>query len=71
MIIPREHLAEAPCWWKVGDDGADFGCKDCGERGPASEMVFVLTPNGTAGVMHKKCVDTDWLAKAKPMPGEV
>ena len=66
-----ECLEHAPCYWQVGDDGADFRCADCGEYGKAGVMLFTLTPDGRREMMHRDCICPDWLANAKDMKGVV
>jgi hypothetical protein len=71
MIRPLEHITDAPCYWEVADDGADWQCKSCDLRGPAGEMLGILTPNGTFQICHKDCTDPDWLKRAKKMSGKI
>ena len=71
MIRPLDHIASAPCYWELVDDGADFKCADCQEYGPASEMIYALTPKGEGCVMHRRCADSWWLSRAKKMVGKV
>ena len=66
-------------YYDLADDCASFGCSECTywtrennpletdfseAKGPASEMWFCITPNGTRSVTHKKCVDKNWLERA-------
>jgi hypothetical protein len=63
----EQYIPQAPCYWRLNDDGADFGCRSCNERFPHYKMYFTLTPDGTASMTCTDCIDQDWLAKAKKM----
>ena len=65
------HLADAPCYCEVADDGAPFRCHDCQQQGHAKDMFFTLTPNGTHAMYHKSCLEQDWLDRAKKIPGAI
>ena len=71
MFNPKDYVPQAPCYWRVANDGADFRCEECGEYGTASSMYYCLTPNGKTSMLHKTCVDEDWLKNAKQMPTHV
>ena len=71
QIIPRKYLKDAPCYWELTDDGANFTCKDCKIASNAKEMYIVLTPNGIISTLHRNCIDGSWLQKAKKMQGKV
>ncbi len=65
---PSDYISDAPCYWEVLDDGAAQKCADCGQEGEAREMYVILTPNGKVQMVHRACIEEDWLAVAKKMP---
>ena len=50
-----------PSYKPVKDDGANWYCSECGEYGKAKDVWFISCPNGSKGIYHKNCIDTDWL----------
>lgn len=71
MIKWSEHLQDAPCYWEVADDGAEWRCKDCGTRCCADEVYGVLTPDGKFRILCDGCIDPNWIKMAKKMPGKL
>jgi len=71
MPRPLDFIKYAPCYWEVADDGARWKCSECAVYGKASEMFGILTPDKQVGVVHKKCVDEDWISKAQRMEGKI
>lgn len=58
---------EYPVFWHLKDDGAPARCKECGEYDNMKNLLYYKTPNGNVGVIHKDCLDPDWLESAKDL----
>lgn len=63
--------SQAPAYCAIADDGSSFKCCDCETEGHASLFWYVATPDGKVRVVHKECVDADWLANAQLVSGEI
>jgi hypothetical protein len=63
----EEAKRQAPSYFKLKDDGADFHCEECGKEG-RKDFVATYTPDGK---LHRAtcldCIDEDWLKNAKNM----
>ena len=51
-------------FFTIKDDGAPAKCDGCDERSPLTAMLLVETPDGRRRVVHKECIDEDWLNNA-------
>lgn len=63
----EQFLADAPCYWRIRNDGARWRCGDCGNLFDSDTVKGTLTPNGSFKIICRFCIDLDWLQKAKYM----
>ena len=64
-INPLDYITEAPCYFRVRNDGALWRCSDCAELKVYSQIYCTVVPNGKVNITCKDCIDDTWLANAK------
>lgn len=63
--------AAAPAYAEVEDDGAPFTCAECFGEGQGSEMYFTAIPKGNVAMIHKECVDPEWIKMSTKMEWKI
>lgn len=56
-----------PVFWHLKDDGAPAKCYECQEKDNMDNLLYCKTPNGSVIVIHKDCLDPEWLEIAKDL----
>ena len=62
-----EAKRQAPSYFVLKDDGADFRCAECGKKGRVG-FIVTYTPDGEHHFSTcLDCIDEDWLNNATNM----